>query len=259
MRSLIPAKRNEAHVHERRSRECRNDLIRALTHRGNGSTRVLTAIFGFLALTNVAWGADLSPPFAPVPYSWTGLYIGGNVGYAAATDTETVSGGGGSGSTSIPGFVGGGQIGFNYQIGAIIAGFEADFDGSTTTKSTAAGIVSSTEQIPWIGTLRGRLGVAFNRFLVYGTAGGAATELVSVVNAGAIGSANTAVTHGGWTAGGGIEFAVSDSLGARVEYLYVDTGTVNAAIIGPPVTTVTNRLQENLIRVGLDYRLPVAW
>jgi len=70
----------------------------------------------------------------------------------------------------------------------------------------------------------------------------------------------TAVTHGAWTAGGGIEFALSRSLSARVEYLYVDTGTLNAAYIGgPPATTVTDRLQENLIRVGLDYRLPVAW
>jgi outer membrane immunogenic protein len=65
------------------------------------------------------------------------------------------------------------------------------------------------------------------------------------------------VTSGAWTAGGGFEFALTDSLSARLEYLYLDTGNINVAYVGP--LAVTGRLQENIVRAGLNYRLPVAW
>ena len=226
----------------------------------SSSLKVVAAAVGLLAVTKLAWGADLSPPLAPAPYSWTGLYIGLNAGYASTTVANTLSGGAsGSGSASIPGGMGGAQIGGNYQIGAMVLGFEADFDGSMATKSISAGILSGTDQIPWIGTLRGRVGVAFDRFLLYATAGGAATQLISTVNVSAIGSASTSFTHGAWTAGGGLEAAITYDLSARVEYLYVDTGNINVAQVGPPFVTVTGRMQDNLVRAGLNYRLPVAW
>jgi outer membrane immunogenic protein len=224
----------------------------------NAPVRAATLLVGLLAACGLAKAADLSaPPLAPVPYTWTGLYIGGNAGYAGTTMDQTVSGGGGTGSTDIPGFLVGGQVGGNYQIGAIVLGAEADFDGTTITKSTTAGILVGTEQVPWVATFRGRFGVAFGRFLVYGTAGGAATEIRSVLNAGVNGSANTTITSGAWTAGGGLEVAISESLSARLEYLYLDTGTVNLAFIGP--VAVTGRVQQNIVRAGLNYRLPVAW
>jgi opacity protein-like surface antigen/outer membrane receptor protein involved in Fe transport len=211
-----------------------------------------------------ASAADLTPAVAPAPYSWTGLYMGLNAGYAGATVTNTVSGGGldGSASTKIPGGIGGAQIGFNYQFGAAVLGFEADLDGTMATKSgptitTAAGVTSGTDQIPWIGTFRGRLGWAFDRYMLYATAGGAATELVSSVTAGTVGSANTTFTHGAWTAGGGLEVGITDNLSARVEYLYLDTGKINVAQVGPPTVTVTGRVQENLVRAGLNYKFPV--
>ncbi len=225
--------------------------------------KVLAAVVGLLVISKVAWGADLAPlpPPAPVPYSWTGLYLGLNAGYAAAKAGETLAGPGvsGSGSATLAGGVGGAQIGYNYQFGAAVMGFEADFDGSMATKSITAGISTGTYQIPWIGTLRGRVGYAFDRFLVYATAGGAATQLLSNVNVGAIGSSSTSFVHGGWTAGGGIEAAITDSLSARVEYLYLDTGNINVAQVGPPFVTVTGRLQDSMVRAGVNYRLPIAW
>jgi outer membrane immunogenic protein len=225
--------------------------------------RIVTAVVGLLAITAPAQAADLSPPpvAAPVPYSWSGLYIGLNAGYANTKVTETASGGVGSGSANVPGGLGGVQIGANYQTGAIVLGFEADFAGYMGTKSVtvAGGAVSGTAQIPWIGTLRGRVGYAFDRFLLYATAGGAGTQLISTVNVGAIGSSSTTDTHGGWTAGGGLEAAVTENLSARVEYLYVDTGNINVAQVGPPFVGVTGRLQDNLVRAGVNYRLPVAW
>lgn len=229
----------------------------------SSNVRILVAAIGLVVVANAACAADLSPQItasssAP-PYSWTGLYIGLNAGYANTKLTETVSGGGGSGTANIPGGIGGFQMGYNYQTGAAVLGVEADFDGTMETKSITAGIASGTAQIPWIGTLRGRIGIAFDRLLLYATAGGAATQLVSTVNVGAIGSSSTTFTHGAWTAGAGLEAAITDNLSARVEYLYVDTGNFDIAQVGPPFASVTGRLQDNLVRVGVNYRLPVAW
>jgi outer membrane immunogenic protein len=229
---------------------------------GNCGVRAVAAVVGLLAISELAWAADLSPApaVASAPYNWTGLYVGANVGYASARVTETVSGGGGTASANLPGGIGGFQIGANGQFGAVVLGFEADFDGNMATKSVIGnGILSGTAQIPWIGTLRGRVGYAFDRFLLYATAGGAATQLVSTVNVAGIGSASTSFMHGAWTAGGGLEAAVTKNLSARVEYLYLETANFNVAQVGPPFATVTGRLQDNLVRVGVNYRLPVAW
>jgi len=170
-----------------------------------------------------------------------------------------------SGTAKITGGIGGAQIGYNYQIGAMVLGFEADFDGTMASKSItgAGGNFSGTAQIPWIATFRGRLGVAFDRWLIYATAGGAGTQLNANLNVGVVGSSSTSDTHGAWTAGGGIEVAVFDNLSARMEYLYLDTGNFNvasiAAIPPPPVVAVGGRIQESIVRAGLNYRFPVGW
>jgi outer membrane immunogenic protein len=228
---------------------------------GYCSWRAAAAVIGLLAVTTSAQAADLTPPVAaPVAYNWSGLYIGLNAGYAAAKVTETVTGGG-SGSANIPAGLGGLQIGANVQTGAIVWGFEGDFAGNMATKSVtvAGGALSGTAQIPWLATLRGRLGYAFDRYMLYVTAGGAATELKSAVTVGAISSATTSSTAGAWTAGGGFEAAFTDNLSARIEYLYLDARNINVAQVGPPFVAVTGRLQDNLVRAGVNYRLPVAW
>ena len=140
----------------------------------------------------------------------------------------------------------------------MVWGFEADYDASTQNKSLPAGVLTgSTSQTPWIATLRGRVGMAFDRTLVYGTAGGAAGELRSIVNISA-GTTNTTVTYGSWIAGAGIEYGITDNLSARVEYLYLDKGHIATGVIGPPTTAITSRVQDNLVRAGLNYRFPVA-
>ena len=225
---------------------------------------VVTALFGLLGATGYASSADLSPApgpaIAPAAYNWNGLYLGLNAGYGFSTETTTASGGGvsASASASVPGFLGGAQIGVNYQTGVVVWGFEADFDASTQNQSLASGVLSGTSQMPWFGTLRGRLGVAFDRFLIYGTAGGAAGELRSNFTIPA-GASSTTVTYGTWTAGGGLEYGITDNLSARLEYLYLDTGNVNVGTIGPPATAITSRAQDNLVRAGLNYRFPVSW
>ena len=225
--------------------------------------RAVAAVVALLGGTALAWGADLPPPpvAAPAAYNWSGLYIGLNAGYANAKVTEMVSGGGGSGSANLPAALGGFQIGSNVQTGSIVWGFEADFAGNMATKSVtvAGGAVSGTAQIPWLATLRGRVGYAFDRYLLYVTAGGAVTELNSTVNVGTIGSSSTTSTLGAWTAGGGLEAAFTENLSARLEYLYLNSSNVNVAQVGPPFVTVTGKVQDNLVRAGVNYRLPVAW
>ena len=235
----------------------------ASARRHLSAMRVGAAVAGLLAVNTLAWGADLTPPpvAAPAAYNWSGLYIGLNAGYAVAKLTETVSGGGGSGSANIPAGLGGFQIGSNVQTGSIVWGFEADFAGNMATKSVtvAGGAVSGTAQIPWLATLRGRVGYAFDRYLLYVTAGGAAIELNSNVNVGVIGSSSTSNNHGAWTAGGGLEAAITDNLSVRLEYLYLDAGSINIAELGPPFVSVTGKLQDNLVRAGVNYRFPIAW
>jgi outer membrane receptor protein involved in Fe transport/opacity protein-like surface antigen len=191
-------------------------------------------------------------------YNWTGFYLGLNAGGAFGVNTVTASGGGGSASVKEPGFLGGAQVGANYQTGPVVWGFEADYDASTQNKSLPAGVLTgSTSQTPWLATLRGRFGIAFDRYLVYATAGGAAGELRSIANIPA-GTTNTTVTYGTWTAGAGLEYGITDNLSARVEYLYLDKNNISTGVVGPPPTQITSHLQNNLLRAGLNYRF-TAW
>jgi outer membrane immunogenic protein len=226
----------------------------------------LAAAAAILAATSCAQAADLSPPpapsaAAPAAYNWNGLYLGLNAGYGSATDAFTAAGGGVSAAASqnVPGFAGGAQIGVNYQTGAVVWGFEADFNGSTQSTSMNSGVVSGTSQMPWFGTLRGRLGLAFDRALIYATAGGAGGELNSNFTVSGVGTAATTHTFGTWTAGGGLEYGITDNLSARVEYLYFDSGNVDTGSIGPPTTGISSRLKDNLVRAGVNYRFLVAW
>jgi outer membrane immunogenic protein len=227
------------------------------------NVKSFAAVIGVFAAAEVAQAADLALPAAAPPaaaYSWSGLYLGLNAGYAGTKLTETLSDCSGSASANIPGAVGGFQIGGNYQIGAVVLGLEADFDATTATKSIVVSATSNTAQIPWIGTLRGRAGVALDRWLLYVTGGGAATELVSNVTLPGVATSSVNATHAGWTAGGGIEAAITNDLSARLEYLYLSTSTFTVAQVGgPPSLTVSGRLQDSLIRAGVNYRLPVAW
>ena len=190
-------------------------------------------------------------------YNWSGFYLGLNAGGAFGINTMTASGGGGSASVKEPGFLGGAQVGANYKTGPVVWGFEADYDASTQNKSLPAGILTgSTSQTPWFATLRGRVGMAFDRTLVYGTAGGAAGELRSIVNIPA-GTTSTTVTYGTWIAGAGVEYGITDNLSARVEYLYLDKNNIATGVIGPPATQITTHLQDNLVRAGLNYRFAI--
>jgi outer membrane immunogenic protein len=184
-------------------------------------------------------------PPRPV-FTWSGIYIGGNGGYSFGTTTLSVGGLSGAGF-STNGVVVGGTIGGNYQAGAFVFGAEGDFDWDNINGNPSACVgcqVSST----WLATARGRVGVASDRLQFYGTAGAAFQNVKFAVTAPPLTTPlATTVSPFGWTAGGGVEFAMSPNWSMKAEYLYVD---FQNDTIGPG----TFRLIENVVRGGVNYR-----
>jgi outer membrane immunogenic protein len=227
------------------------------------------------------------PPVAP--YNWTGFYVGGNVGYGWGATTgdlssfdpafnAAVAAGGTPGSlgTKASGALGGVQFGYNWQVGAMLLGAEADIQASgvdnTSTVNFAGGggILPSTstgqENLKWFGTVRLRGGVLVTpRVLLYATGGfaygGVSNSATNVFTPAAAGnfSGSNSETRSGWTAGGGAEWAFADGWSVRGEYLYVDLGSTNVRMLDPvnfPGTFAdyTFKHRYNIARVGLNYK-----
>jgi outer membrane immunogenic protein len=185
-----------------------------------------------------AWAADLPHPSyytAPAPlsaYSWTGLYLGGNLGHEWGTTSNN--------PTRPSGFAGGAQGGYNWQTGQLVFGGEADIQLSGANDTFAPWKFSN----PWFGTLRGRAGFAVNNFLIYGTAGVAFGEL----SAETIGLQSESHTNVGWTAGVGVEAGIAANWSAKVEYLFVDLASNTYGLTG-----TSNALSASLFRMGVNY------
>ena len=277
---------------------------------------LLAAPVAALLCAGSALAADLpqrgqAPAFAPAPlplFTWTGFYAGVNAGagfgnrgarfapggnflipgafpagYPAAA-TAQLGGNGGGGNRN--GFAGGGQIGYNYQVGSLVYGIEADLDflsgrgrktntvalgapfaaGTTLTTSSGGG---ST----YIGTVRGRFGIAYDRFLPYITGGLAYgntrnSSKVVIAPGGVSGIGNaSAFTSGssdnvkfGYALGAGLEYAITNNFTVKGEYLYTDLGGRRSRTLtsgtAPGYTFVTNRdsSRNQQVRVGLNYK-----
>ena len=216
-----------------------------------------------------------------------------------AEETGVISGlGTGPGSRG-KGITGGFQIGYNYQAGLVVVGVEADWEyfkrssflagsaprtseieeesaklaGFTLAEARNIGPMSVTNEASstWLATVRGRLGLAWDRLLVYGTGGVAFTDLrytqtLSVVGFPGIVSGPSAVaentqTQTGGTVGGGAEYALWNNLSVRAEYLYAQFNGVSVAgllrSVFPPTTTFTGstgNLHDHIVRIGLNYK-----
>ena len=254
---------------------------------------MVAASLCFAAVTANAADMAVRPVKAPAPaaavFSWTGFYIGANVGGAWATDDTTWTsagfGGGafpvvldaaGTGGINTSGVTAGGQIGFNYQVSPFaVLGAEADIAYTDLSASrlvaiappavpgtTAASSISSR----WLATVRGRLGfLPAPNVMLYGTGGVAFAQVktADVAFFAADGSSNAAAsdtTRTGWTAGGGVEWAFLGAWSVKAEYLYVDLGRAtytslnNFPANAGAVITHDHRLTENIARVGLNYQ-----
>jgi outer membrane immunogenic protein len=195
---------------------------------------------------------------------------------------------GGLGSKSA-GFIGGGQAGYNWQTGAFVLGVETDFDGSTLSKSFnnvgAAFIdpfvarnlrndfltVNGKNSLTWLGTTRGRVGYVVtpdNRLMIYGTGGvaygGGNSQFTAFDNTtGSFWNGNPSSSRVGWTIGGGVEYAVTNNITIKGEYLYADLGSSHfnsignaASAIAFPGVSVAGKIDYNasIFRAGVNYK-----
>jgi outer membrane immunogenic protein len=245
----------------------------------------------------IAADIPLKAPPPPPWYDWTGFYVGLNGGYSWGRSATNFSGTTLAGtvitpfssSESMDGWLGGGQIGYNWQFNRNwLLGAEADIqatgqrgsDPLPTVLSLNGGLLnalvtSSTttatlaQKLPWFGTARLRLGIEpSDHWLIYATGGLAFGEVDSTLTASTTtvtpaGTGTTAATssvnatRAGWTVGGGAEWLLTPAWSAKAEYLYMDFGTVSAVfspgLVGYSTLNTSSHITDNIARVGIDY------
>jgi len=205
-----------------------------------------------------AVAADLTyeepaPVIAATGFDWTGPYIGVHAGYGwSDVDYDSLSFGflSDDGSYDLEGFIGGVQAGFNWQTNAFVYGVEADFTLSGVDGDSTSGFgVPIGRDIDWTSSLRGRLGYAFDRYLVYGTAGAALAQSEGSVD----GFGSDEELHLGWTVGGGVEAKLTQAISLRAEYLYADYGSEDYSY-GDGLIQSDVDLTQHTLRIGLNYQ-----
>jgi outer membrane immunogenic protein len=208
--------------------------------------KILLASVALLGFAGAASAADLpvraappAPIIAAVPvFTWTGFYVGVNAGYGWNANDSITVGGVRFDLDDEGGFVGGAQAGYNYQIGSFVVGLEgdiqyADFGGDDRFDFDRDGIADDDfNNSDWFGTVRARAGVAFDRALIYATGGFAFADDAT-----------------GWTVGGGLEYAFTNNLSAKVEGLYVNLDQDDNSIFG-----IDSDAEFGVVRAGLNYR-----
>jgi outer membrane immunogenic protein len=213
---------------------------------------VALAATGILA-AGAASAADLpakaSSSYAPAPVAiWNGGYVGANLGYGWAHAEATAFGL--TGSRNMGGVVGGGQVGYNWQWASpLVLGIEADIQGAGQKNDNVLGTVTVTNSITYFATVRGRIGYAPGNWMVYATGGWAYGEFRSEATRNGA-TASLANSRSGWTIGGGLEWMFAPRWSAKLEYLYLDTGSFDSTVFGTPFT---GRLNDNVVRVGVNY------
>jgi outer membrane immunogenic protein len=213
------------------------------------------AALALLAASFSAQAADIPRPIYkgtvhPVVayYNWTGFYIGINGGYAWGKSEWTVP----PVSLKPTGWLLGGTLGYNYQVGSFVLGIEGDYDWANVKASSACAVIFTCEtKNSFLATVRGRLGYAFDRWLPYITGGVAYGDIKATASLGPF-SASSSKNKIGWTLGGGLEYAFLGNWSGKIEYLYVDLGNFDPGFVAPLTSSVS--LQENIVRAGLNYK-----
>jgi outer membrane immunogenic protein len=227
-------------------------------------TRISGLTISLIALVaGPAMAADMpvkAPLRAVTAYSWTGFYVGGNVGgnWQRASFESNLIGcnvvgcasglphigfdpaiaAAGTGSNTQGGFTAGGQVGYNWQINSLVLGVEADINAlSGKPAIAAAGAVSvntgtftlaNSASADWLATVRGRAGFAADRFLIYATGGVAFAHIkfsqsfsdICCTSSTPLTTFTTSATKTGYAVGGGLEYAFASNWSLRGEYLY---------------------------------------
>jgi outer membrane immunogenic protein len=214
------------------------------------------------------------PPPVPAFYDWSGFYVGTTIGGAWANTKSDFSVAGGpmfaNLYNSMGGVIAGVQLGYNWQNGPAVLGFETDFqfggikggiDAPPCPAAVCGVAVSASyiQKVPWFGTVRGRVGYASDRWMIFTTVGYAYARLntTASASAGAItAELSRSDFRSGWTIGGGFELALSRQWTAKMEYLYMDFGHRDGAwtLAGLPALDDRTRFYMNVVRTGLNYR-----
>jgi outer membrane immunogenic protein len=222
----------------------------------------LAAVAGLALTTSAAYAADLGQPYykAPPPPpveapSWAGFYLGiaGGWGWGRADQTDPT--GFDSGHYNVNGGLVGGTLGYNWQFNQFVLGLEGDGSWADIHGSTIGGgncdLVCSAK-LDALGTVRGRLGVAFGNFLPYVTGGLAVGDIHGSESL--LGSGSSTVA--GWTVGGGVEAKVSPAWSIKAEYLFVDLGNhtiFDDTFADGTVVPQSIKFTTNIFRVGVNY------
>ena len=248
--------------------------------------QILLASVGAIAIAGSAFAADLGPPpvYVPPPpiFSWTGLYLGGQVGYAWARDNGAII----NPAPGIPGLpssiflpftlnpngvIGGAHAGYILQIpgwnwfssSGVVIGLEGDVDGTSLSRTAVVGAFPPffqgilKTQTPVQGSIRARLGIAFDRVLIYATGGAAFADFTIAYNTLPLGGLDQITsTRSGWTVGGGLDYAITNNWSIGAEYRYSDFGSRNdfSPIALFPNSFVRHHLTENQVQARISYK-----
>lgn len=259
------------------------------------------AALALAMLSTTAFAADLPSrrapvvvPPPPIPFSWTGGYIGAQIGYEFGKDDafarSNVTGVGVASNGARPeGVIGGAHIGYNFStqsipffgnafgslvsgtngfgIGAFgfgtpgaVIGIEGDVDGTSARANYLLGGIATRYKEDIQGSVRGRLGIAVDRVLFYAT-GGVAFASLENRYATALAVQTVDRTRVGYTVGGGIEYAFEGPYSFRVEYRYTDFGSYTDTLgVGAGNVNVRHRDTDQRVQAGLSYKFqsPVA-
>jgi outer membrane immunogenic protein len=211
--------------------------------------RLRIAALALLATTTYAGAADMPAPVpytkaAPVVagYNWTGFYVGAIGGYGWSR----------TGGVDFNGGFAGGTVGANWQMSNFVLGVEAEGAWADIGQSST-GIVGATDRVEAFGSIAGRLGVAFDNFLIYGKGGFAAANNRISLTAGGV-TATDRRTHTGYTAGGGVEYGFTPNWSAKAEYLFAHYESENyfAGVLPPGVPS--GSFDVHTVKAGINYR-----
>jgi outer membrane immunogenic protein len=219
-----------------------------------------------LALTDVASAADLAVAPPPPAFTWAGLYVGGQVGYGWGQDHGYLWLNGPLGSVNVApvynapgtvspaGVIGGAHIGYNWQVNQFVLGLEGDVNGTSLHQSiNPVPYVNSNISTPIQGSIRGRVGYAIDRTLLYATGGVNFGWIHNQYNV--LGGANSfSTTNTGWTVGGGVEYAIDTNWSVRAEYRYTHFHYYNDGPIVFPQVFQSHQFSQNQVQVGFSYK-----
>ncbi len=218
----------------------------------NVKSLLLASVVAFGA-AGAAQAADAIVSQEPVPvvaptFSWTGPYLGAQVGWGwARADFEDLA------KANPNGFLGGIYGGYNFDVGNnVVLGLEGDVTYNDISGGITNGVETLDSKLRWAGAVRARAGYAIDRFLPYIAGGVAFGDVKSSYYDGA-NTFTESKTQTGWTVGAGVDYAATDNVVLRLEYRYTDFGhkDYDFGVLNP---SVREKLSTNEIRIGVAYK-----